>query len=396
MIQDFTQNAHEINNAATKLQSFYRGHISRKYNVFPTHFLNSSICGKINDFIQLNRARLCNVTSEFDEGRNFFIKWDKSNEVLSLLFPTKDAVGSGAWKKFFASNTIKIPLTEKKREIREFESVWIEADHKTINEVGIQKFLYNKFTNDIPVGVYFLEPWEQIHQNIYSQRRLINKLDGVKFNDPFQKARYIRDIARNLAWMHKQGMIHGDVSLKNILLEERVDNEGFPRLVSYLTDFGSAKSWGASQDRKFDDYVRWDPCKCFADINTPLTDWYGFIVTNILAWFPEMTAHLKWENFISIRRMVFENESRGDFFPDAFYWTGPKCFQDLPLDQQQIWHLFISICRKSAQLHLHFKDNLEEISKEDVEQAMIEIKASEIINQCLHFADMMCEQTKPL
>lgn len=394
MIQFSSQCTPQFNEGVTKFQSACRGYVSRKYTIFPSPSLNSSICNQVNDFIKSNKRKIDNVTSEINKGKKFFIKWDKNREEISLLFPREEAVGSGFWKKFFASNTIKIPLTPQKKEIREFESVWIEADNKTAHEVRIQEFLYKQFIKEMPMGVYFLEPWEQIHQNIYTQRRLTNRLDGTKFDDPFQKAHCIRDMARNLVWMHKQRMIHGDVSLKNILVEERIDDEGFPRLVSYLTDFGSTKTWGANQDRKLDDYVRWDPCKCFADINTPLMDWYGFVVTNILAWFPEMAIHLKWENFISTRQKVFDHESRGDFVSDAFYWTGPKPFNDLTFEEQQAWHLLISICRKSAQLYLYFKESLGEISKEEVEQGMIEIKASEVIEECLQFADAMCEKVK--
>ena len=358
MIQFSSQCTPQLNDVATKFQSIYHDYITRKYIIFPSSLLNASVCDQINTFIKSNRWQISNISSEINEGKKFFIKWDKNHEMLFLLFPGEDAVGSGFWKKFFASSTIKIPLISKKKEIKEFESVWIEADNKTVDEVRIQEILYKQFIKEKPVGVYFLEPWEQIHQNIYTQRRLINQLDGTKFNEPFQKSHCIRDIARNLAWMHKQGMIHGDVSLKNILVEEKRDDEGLLRLVSYLTDFGSTKAYGASQDRKLDDYVRWDPCKCFADINTPLTDWYGFITTNILAWFSEMAGHLKWENFIFTRQMVFANESLGNFVSDASYWTGSKLFSDLTPEEQQAWHLFISICRKSTQLYLLFKDNL--------------------------------------
>jgi hypothetical protein len=377
-----------IASGITKFQALYRGYNTRKYTLLPTPPLNASICKRINDFIRSSRSNVgkdtCSITSSTNEGMRFFIKWDRNNEALSLLFPAEEAVGAGAWKRFFASNTVKILFADKKRQIKEFESVWIDARDEVVDEVRIQEFLYGRFAEERPMGVYFLEAWEKIHQSIYTQRRLINQLDGTKFDAPFQKALCIRDIARNLAWMHKQGMVHGDVSLKNILVEERVDDEGVLRLVAYLTDFGSTKPWGASQDRRLDDYVRWDPCKCFAGISTPLTDWYGFVVTNILAWFPEMTSYLKWEKFKLTRQMVFDRETRGDFVSDEVYWRDSipyKSFSDLTSEEQQAWHLLILICRKSAQLYLYLQDRPGEISKE-------EVKALEIEEKCLQMASV--------
>ena len=384
----------QLHDGAVKFQSLYRCYITRKYTILPSVALHPVICDQINVFIKSGKRLTMDVTAEINEGRRFFIKWDKDRKVLYLIFPNKDIVGSGAWKKFFSSNTLQIPLTAKKREIKQFASVWMEADSETDSEIRIQQFLYKRFIEEKPRGVYFLEPCEQIHLNIYTQRRLINRLEETKFNDPFHKSICMQDIARSLIWIHQQGVVHGDVYLKNVLVEERMDEEGVLRLVPYFTDFGSAKRWGAESCRELDDYVRWDICKCFADINTPLMDWHGFIVTNIMTWFPEMGSHLKWDKFISIRERVFRNEFRGDCVSDALYWIDYKPFSALTPMEKQAWHLFISICRKSTQLYLYFENRTKQISKEEVEEGMIEVKASEVVAQCLQFSDEMCALAK--
>lgn len=341
----------------------------------------------MNAFLQAGRRQASHVLSEINEERKFFIKWDKKHNRLSLCFYTEEIIGSGFWKQCFSATTIRVSLTGQKKEIEQFASVWIKVDETTMHEITIQEFLYEQFIREMPKGVFFLEPWEQIHENIYHQKRLINRLEGTKFDDPVQRAYYMRDLARNLTWIHRHRIVHGDVHLKNTLAKEQTDDEGMFRLVSYLTDFGSAKRWGANEERKLDDYVRWDCCKCFADINTPLMDWHGFIVTNIVAHFPEMTSHLKWDKFISIRQLVFENESRGIVLSDDFYWVGYKDFSELPLLEQRAWLLFISLCRKSTQLYLYFRTSRGKISEEDVETAMIEINTAEVVEKCLQFAD---------
>jgi Protein kinase domain. len=296
-------------------------------------------------------------------------------------------------EKFLSSNTIQIHLTNKKKEVKSFESVWIEMEDKSIHEVRSQEFLYKKFVNENPKSVYFLAPMEQIHQNVYFQKRLINRLENININD-LQKAYCLRDIAKNLTWMHDHGMAHGDIHLKNVLFEERIDDQGLLRLVCYLTDFGSSRTFGAVENRKLDDYFRWDSCKCLADINTPLVDWQGFMITNIVAWLPEMVSELKSKTFISTRQMVFENESNGIFTSDEFYWKGHKPFTELTPIVQQAWHLFIAICRKSAQLYQHFKYREGEISKDEVAQKLIEVNAQEVVTGCIQFAEDICKNIK--
>ena len=150
----------------TKFQALYRGYSTRKYTVFPNSILSALVCNRVNSFIQSNRRFVTDGSSEIIEGGKFFIKWDKKQEELSLLFPREDLVGSGAWKKFFSSNSIKIPITGGKRDIQQFESVWTEVDSETIDEISIPKVLYEQFIREKPIGVYFLEPLKQIHQNI--------------------------------------------------------------------------------------------------------------------------------------------------------------------------------------------------------------------------------------
>ena len=395
MIQLVSQSTlNQLNNGIIKFQSLYRGYIARKYTILPGPIINAVLCNQINAFIKLGRRQVTDVTLEIKEEKKFFIKWDKNQEALSLVFTSENLVGSGFWKKFFSANTIKISLANKKKEIKQFESVWIEVDSKTTNEIRIHELLYQQFIREMPKGVYFLEPLEQVYQNIYTQRRLINRLDKTKFNDPLQKAYCMRDIARGLTWIHQRGMVHGDVYLKNILVKEQIDDEGFLRLVSYLTDFGSTKIWGADRTRKFDDYVRWDCCKCLADINTPLMDWHGFIITNIVAWFPAMITDPKWEKFISTRQIVFQNEFSKTVVADASYWIGYKPFKDLNPLEQRAWDLFVAICKKSTQLYLYFKDSTDEISQEAVGKGMVEVNAVEVIKECVQFADEMCDWAK--
>lgn len=373
---------------ATKFQALFRGYLTRKYTVLPTPSLTPLIATQINAFVKEARHHKIDVTSELSEGKKKFIKWDKKLGVLTLLFSHEDAVGSGFWKKCFSGHTVKIPLPLSQKEIKPLESVWIEGD--IAKEVEIQKFLFDRFREERPKGVYFLEPWEHIHKNVYTQRRLINK---VEFPDPLQKALGLRDIARTLAWIHQQRVVHGDVHLKNILFEEQRDEDRVVRLVPYLTDFGSAKIWGADPE-KLDDYVRWDACKCFAGINTPLMDWQGFIVTTIVSWFPEMTSYLKWEKFKLIRRIVFENECKGTFLSAEVYWIGYKPFIDLTRWEQGAWNLFIALCRTSAQLYLAIKHTVGEITAEEVEKAMLKVPAADLIKECLQFADDMCDGMK--
>ena len=121
LVSQFRPN--QLNNGVIKFQSLYRGYITRKYTILPTPIINAVLCNQINAFIKLGRRQVTDVTLEIKEDKKFFIKWDKNHEVLSLVFPTENLVGSGFWKKFFSANTIKISLTTKKKEIKQFESV---------------------------------------------------------------------------------------------------------------------------------------------------------------------------------------------------------------------------------------------------------------------------------
>jgi serine/threonine protein kinase len=384
----FTLN--QLNAGATKFQSLYRGYITRKYTFLPSLILDRSVCDRLNAFLRLNR--LISGACEVIEGKKYYIKWAKGEKVVTLLFPQETLIGSGFWKSFFSARTVKIFLGSPRKIVEQFESVWTVADDKTVDEVLVQKNLRDRFIQEKPPHVYFLEALEQIHGHLYMQRRLTNSFDDTQLNNPFQKSRYMRDLARNLAWMHKQGWMHGDVSLKNTLVEERIDDEGVNRPVLYLTDFGSSRTWGATEIRNLDAYVRWDPAKCFADINSPLVDWYGYSVTSIITWFPEMATSLKWEKFISTRQTIFENELRGNFDSEDSYWTDTRSFADLSPMEQKIWRLFVAICRKSSELYLHLKDRQGEITKAEIFRIMDLINSKEIERLCLLFANQMCEQ----
>ncbi len=377
--------------AATKIQSFFRGYQIRKSIVLPSPLLDLLLCSQINSFLSQGKGVERDLSAEIIKDRKFFIKRDKNQGILTVVFPREDLIGSGFWKKCFSATNLKIPLNGNKRDVNQFQSVWMQLDIKMIQEMELHKFLYDRYMEQKPRGIYFLEPWEHVHENTYTQRRLINKLDETEFEDPVQKSRCLRDIARTLVWIHRQGVVHGDVHLKNMLVERRIDEEGILRLVPYLTDFGSTKAWGAGRERNLDDYVRWDTCKCFADINTPLVDWHGFIVTNIVSWFPEMASHLKWGKFITTRYTVFQDVCKGDFQSAELYWTDCKPFSDRTRQEQRAWKLFIALCVKSTELYLYLSDKTAEITKEEIEEGMIRVQAEVVINECLQFTYEMCD-----
>jgi IQ calmodulin-binding motif. len=64
----------QLNDAAIKFQSLYRGYITRKYTILPNSILKPCICNQINAFTKNARRKIGNISSELYHEKKFFIK----------------------------------------------------------------------------------------------------------------------------------------------------------------------------------------------------------------------------------------------------------------------------------------------------------------------------------
>jgi thiamine kinase-like enzyme len=373
-----------LNSNATVIQSLFRGYLTRKYTFFPTSSLSFPICRLVNDFIQSNKNRVFTFLSAEDQSNNFLIKWDCSEKLITFVVPKRELVGSGFWKKCFSCTNFYIKLINKDVEV--VESVWMTAGSDFSKELKIQEFLYDKFTAQSPEDVFLLRPWERIHEKFFTQKRLISISTQDHLQSHTEKVECLKNLSKTLAWMHEQEVIHGDVHLKNLLMEEQIDPEGYCNRIFYLSDFGSSRFIGVDQDYKMDNYVRWDICKCLLGANTPLLDWHGFMVTAIALLIDEEGSRLKWEQFILVRDAVLEDEYEGRSSGNN-YWVGSNSFNQLSRLQRNSWSLFISSCQKSAHLYRFLKEIGPDISEEDLKKGLAETNALEVRDQCLAFVE---------
>lgn len=76
------------------------------------------------------------------------------------------------------------------------------------------------------------------HGNLLEVMERISS-NGWRFNDK-DAANMIKQILLALNYMHKQGVIHRDLKLENVMVDVEISEDGNAELVCKLTDFGFA------------------------------------------------------------------------------------------------------------------------------------------------------------
>ncbi len=330
-------------NKISCIQRAFRCYLSRKYTLSPgdlkpfLSFQPYLVCEEANRFLREGKTLTRRVESL--PNITYHLRWDKAAGELWLVFPESAQTMSGGNKVITPSNTLYVPLTAGKREVAAGQSVLIRAS--TLVEEGneIHRRIYQAWLKEKPEGVYIMEPFEKLEEGLYTQPRLETDLYRLFKNgeSPKLMAEYLRDMTRTLAWIHKQGYIHADVTMGNFLMEW---NESVQRKVPYIFDFDYADLPGAPLEKFKEDYCHWDPAMSEGNIFSPYTDYYGLTVAHLRLQFPGLDD----KEIKEMRNAVFNNVN----LPNAAYWKKDPFANEI---QKEVWDLFIDICKDSTKLY---------------------------------------------
>lgn len=345
--------------AATTIQS---GEYTLLPGDFAPYFTNHErlewLCREVNSILALRR--------DFEEATRsadgIYFAWSKKKSTISIIFPTFPVVqiAEGAHKKIFGSVTVEVSFARFK-EIKTFHSVLIHLkDDPNIVYEGnsLHEKVYALWLRERPPEVYIAEPMVRLQTRLYTQRRYNSDLYFFLLTEQPLETKFalFEDMRRSIAWLHRQGVIHGDIKTGNFLIQHKT------RVAACMADFDFAGTSGRYAPSITCLHSLWDPCSSFTGVMTPYRDWYALALMYVLTFVPIKFSPI---DLMQIRYRVADNLNA-----DNLVNVTPLS----PL-HKRMWQIFIDICKESAKLYQRFKAEQGPISKEQVDAAIGDLRS---------------------